>query len=184
MLHGWTGDERSMEIFARGLPPDSLVFFPRGPFQSPGGGFGWVDPSVAATLEALDQPVEAMLREVDTRVKEISGLHRPVLRVAGFSQGAAAAYALLLRRPERINRLAALAGFLPTLPASFEFPDLKDLPVYLAHGRKDPTVSIELARYASQRLREAGAAVDFCENEAGHKLPANCFSALSRFLTA
>jgi phospholipase/carboxylesterase len=190
LIHGWTGDERSMEIFSRGLPADSLILFPRGPVQAPGGGYGWADLSAEATaqMDDLAQPAHALLQEVDRRVSEITGASLssslPGLYIAGFSQGAAVAYTLTLLYPRRITRLAALAGFLPVISPHRQIPDLSGLPVYIAHGRKDETIPIERARDAARLLQAAGAEVNFCENEAGHKLPANCFSELTRFLTA
>jgi phospholipase/carboxylesterase len=186
LIHGWTGDERSMEIFARGLPADSLIFFPRGPVQAPGGGYGWTVANAEATarIDDLVQPAQSLLLEVDRRVREITGSTPTGLYVAGFSQGAAVAYTLMLLFPQRITRLAALAGFMPTLSPRHPIPDLTGLPVYIAHGRKDETIPVDRARDAVKQLHAAGAVVDFCENEAGHKLPANCFSALTRFLAA
>lgn len=186
MIHGWTGDERSMQVFARGLPADNLIFFPRGPLQAAGGGYGWINvrSEILARIEDLAQPAQSLLEEVDWRIREITGSTESSLNIVGFSQGAAVAYTMALLYPHRIVRLAALAGFLPALSSDHKFPHLAGLQVYVAHGKKDETIPIDRAREAVKLIRAAGAEVDFCENEAGHKLPANCFSALTRFLTS
>lgn len=41
MLHGWTGDENSMWIFAPRLPADAILLAPRGLYESPLGGYSW-----------------------------------------------------------------------------------------------------------------------------------------------
>ena len=41
LLHGWTGDENVMWIFARRLSQRYLTISPRGKFPTPSGGFGW-----------------------------------------------------------------------------------------------------------------------------------------------
>jgi predicted esterase len=89
----------------------------------------------------------------------------------------------MLLYPQRIARLAALAGFLPDLSPERPIPNLTGQQVYIAHGRKDETIPVERARAAAKLLQAAGAEVDTCETEAGHKLPASCFSGLTRFLT-
>lgn len=183
-IHGWTGDERSMEVFARGLPSDSLVLFPRGPILAAQGGYGWTrSGSEGQTfLEDLAQPARDLLAEVDQQMKDHAAAEMPISLV-GFSQGAAMAYAITLLFPRRIARLAALAGFLPILPAGKPLPRLEALPVYIAHGRKDETIPVERAHDAARLLASLGADVNFCENEAGHKLPAACFAELTRFLS-
>ncbi|MBI4732403.1 MAG: hypothetical protein HY781_09850 [Chloroflexi bacterium] len=41
MLHGWTGDENSMGLFAANMPEQYVVLLPRGPYPAPGGGYSW-----------------------------------------------------------------------------------------------------------------------------------------------
>ena len=182
-LHGWTGDENSMDIFARGVPEDSFSLFPRGPIHAPAGGYGWVSGRTSWEAQLADyQPVAGrLLQEIDQRLAEV-GQSSPQLTVTGFSQGAAMAYALLLLFPHRIQRAAALAGFMPMVPSGIDLSALKGKDIYIAHGTRDETIPVEAARQASDFLRSAGAEVSFCENSGGHKLPTRCFAELTRFL--
>jgi hypothetical protein len=41
LLHGWTGDENAMWVFASQLPKDHVLIAPRGIFTTPLGGYGW-----------------------------------------------------------------------------------------------------------------------------------------------
>ncbi len=41
LLHGWTGDENSMEIFTNGLPANYWLAAPRGIYASNLGGYSW-----------------------------------------------------------------------------------------------------------------------------------------------
>ena len=41
LLHGWTGDENSMWIFASRLPQGCMMIAPRGPHAAPNGGYAW-----------------------------------------------------------------------------------------------------------------------------------------------
>jgi phospholipase/carboxylesterase len=185
MIHGWTGNERSMEVFSHGLPQEDLLLFPRGPVQSPDGGYGWsvVLSETLTSLEDFKHSANSLIEEVDWRIKEITGNTFAQFNIIGFSQGAALAYTITLLHPHRIRKLAALAGFLPAFSLGYQPPLLSGLPVFVAHGKNDKTIPIDRAREAVSFLKAAGADIVYCESESGHKLPANCFNALTQFLT-
>lgn len=182
-IHGWTGDENSMEIFARGLPSSHLQMFPRGPVSAQGVGFGWTSVRGIENSQLADflPTAHELLKEIDAH---LSGwkLQNHSFSVTGFSQGAAMAYILSLLYPQRVERIAALAGFLPALPDSLDLSAIKAKPVYIAHGTRDETIPVEEARKAAAFFNANGAEVDFCENNAGHKLPTICFAKLHEFL--
>lgn len=185
LIHGWTGNEMSMEIFGRELPDDSLLFYPRGPVSSPESGYGWIDaPQVSKdTMEDFSGPANNLMAEVDYRLQDL-GLPQIPLSLVGFSQGAALAYTLLFLYPERINRMAALAGYLPILASGIQSPDFKDKPVFIAHGTRDETIPVEMARSAVDFFRNAEAEVTYCESNTSHKLALPCFQDLRDFLSA
>ncbi len=184
-IHGWTGDENSMEMFARGMPENCLQLFPRGPIPAPGGGYGWTAVRGISNIQMADYAPTAhsLLKEIDNHLSEWN-LGGGSFRLVGFSQGAALSYVLTLLYPHRVERMAALAGFLPALLDDFNISALKDKPIYIAHGTRDEIVPVEEARNAVAILQPSGAAIDYCENSAGHKLPTNCFSKLYEFLLA
>jgi phospholipase/carboxylesterase len=100
----------------------------------------------------------------------------------GFSQGAALSSMLALLHPDRIDRLAALAGFLPEDAASLvTSKPLEGKKVFIAHGTRDDRVPVERARQAVEQLKQAGAQVTYCEEDVGHKLSAGCFRGLGSF---
>ena len=41
LLHGWTGDENSMWVFATRLPKQALLIAPRGFYKANSGGYSW-----------------------------------------------------------------------------------------------------------------------------------------------
>jgi phospholipase/carboxylesterase len=185
LIHGWTGDERSMEIFTRELPADYLLLFPRGPVQAPGGGFGWAGKDEEGLARYLDLVPTAskLFTEIDLRLADL-GLERLPLSLAGFSQGAAMAYTMAILNPQRVERTAALAGFLPAIPLSLDSSGLRGKSFFIAHGTRDETIPVEKAHKAVRFLQDAGAVVDYCESTAGHKLAVSCFNNLAKFLTA
>lgn len=191
MIHGWTGDENVMWIFASRLSPRYLILAPRGIYPADEGGYGW-EPRHGPGWPALENfrpAVDALLQMLDMlKASSLDG--RPQfpdadfskLSLMGFSQGAALAYTLALTHPERIQRLAGLAGFLPTDAERMVSPHpLQGKKIFVAHGSRDETVPVERARAAVKVLENAGAEVTYCEEDVGHKLAASCFHGLDRY---
>lgn len=181
-LHGWTGDENSMGIFSRGLG-SAWCFFPRGPVKL-GGGYAWVETQSinSAHLSNFWPVAQELYEEISRWIKTYPVDNLPTYLV-GFSQGAAMALALTVRYP-LFQRTAVLSGFLPTGGDDFLQPNsLAGKEILIAHGRLDDIVPVDLATQTLQTLTRAGAVVDYCEEDVGHKLSKNCFDRLKLFLT-
>lgn len=182
MLHGWTGDERAMWVFAPRLPAEAVLLAPRGPYPAPMGGYSWHRPKSVGWPEIEDfRPAVNGLQELLERLNlpqaNVSRLH-----LVGFSQGAALGYAFALLKPGRLASLAALSGFLPQGASALARKGLLNgLPVYITHGAKDELVPVVWARQAAEVLEQAGAQISYCEDDVGHKLSAACFRGLEAF---
>jgi phospholipase/carboxylesterase len=178
LLHGWTGDENSMWIFTPRLPQNYLVLSPRGITPTPLGGYGWQREAVSSWPLADD---------FDDAIQRLFGLletiqDHAVIDIMGFSQGAALAYTMLLKHPERIGKLAGLSGFLPQgLEDEMGHQALAGKKIFVSHGTRDDMVSLEQARSAVEGLKSAGADVIYCEEDVGHKLSAGCFRAMDDY---
>lgn len=182
LLHGWTGDENSMAIIGRILPNGLYQISPRGPVACPEGGYGWVNHKAGSWPDLADfSPItDRFMSGLDSLLTTLQ-IDSPLLDLVGFSQGAAMAYTLLLRYPQRIRKAACLSGFLPQ-PQPRDMPDLHGKSVYIAHGTQDETVPVEASRQAHQLLIQAGAEVTFCETDTGHKLALSCSKDLHQFM--
>ena len=182
MLHGWTGDENSMWIFASRLPKNALLIAPRGLFVSKDAGYSWcIDRSKPwPWVNDFMPAVESLYNTISNKTfpeGDFSELH-----LIGFSQGAALAYTMAIMHPERIASLAGLSGFLPDGASNWLGAErLKGLPVFIAHGTEDNLVPVERARMSIDLLEKAGASVTYCEDIVGHKLSAKCFRGLEAF---
>ncbi len=182
LLHGWTGDESSMWVFASRLPQNAFLIAPRGLYPAPSGGYSWHPPILKTWPSMVDfQPT------VDEILATISPANFPdgdfsELHLVGFSQGTALAYAITAIHPERVTSVAGLSGFLPEGASTWLKPNrLEGLPVFIAHGAQDTLVPVEKARLSVRLLEQAGAAVTYCEDDVEHKLSANCFHGLEAF---
>ena len=187
LIHGLTGDENSMWVFARNLSSMYWMVAPRAPHasQMQQGGYSWrprdSDGEDRPSLEQLRASAEALIHLVDAYPDSV-GLKAEVFDVMGFSQGAAMSSLLAFLYPERIRRVGMLAGFVPDgLDVLVTQRPLEGKPFFVAHGTKDETVPIERARASIEILEQAGARVTFCEDEVGHKVSAGCLRALKDF---
>ncbi len=179
-IHGWTGNEKSMEIFTRKLSQTEWVIYPRAPFVSPNGGYSWTGDTRGVLQEfSTFQSVGGELIRRLQRIFAANHLEGLPVHLAGFSQGAALALVLSLEPSLRVSKVGCLAGFLP-LQMPDEVP--ASLPeYYVAHGNQDTIVPIEHAYQVVRYLEHKNARVDFCETDSGHKLGAACFKQLENF---
>ena len=182
LIHGWTGDENSMGIFAGKLPKDMLLISPRALYASASSGFSWYPnqeqrwPTVDGLRPAIDLLL-ALLTPSNFPTGDFSKI-----RLAGFSQGAALVYTLALLHPQSVASFAGLSGFLPEdTGALIEKTPLEGKRVFVAHGALDERVPVSMARQAVDQLEKAGAQVIYCEDNVGHKLSATCFRGLEAF---
>ena len=185
LLHGWTGDENSMGIFARKLSPRFSILAPRAPFTASDAGYSWreMKPGTGGlpTLDDLRPAAESLLAFIDEWAIS-AGMEARQFDLIGFSQGAAMTYAFTLLYPARVRALAALSGFLPdgagNLLAARPFTGK---PVFISHGRQDDMISVELARKSVALLEGSGVQVTYCESDGGHKVSKECLDEMEAF---
>jgi phospholipase/carboxylesterase len=185
LLHGWTGDENSMWVFARDLPDDYFILAPRGRYQAEDKGYSWREVTSEdwgkPSFESMSVSIEALIQLVD-EISLSMDIHSDQFDVMGFSQGGALANMLAVLRPQRVRRTAVLSGFIPNgADEKFGPHSLDGKPFFVAHGSQDPLISFERARSMVSLLERAGAQVTFCEAEVGHRVSAKCLKGLGKF---
>ena len=173
--HGRGADEIDLLGLADVLDPERRlhVVTPRGPLTLPGGpGYHWYavprvgypDPD---TFRAAFDALAGFHDELWQRTGV--GPERTVL--GGFSMGAVMSYALGLdpERPAPAG-IMAFSGFIPTVEGWS--PDLERtaVQVFIAHGRRDPVMSVEFAHTARETLENAGFQVEYVESDAAHHI--------------
>lgn len=189
LLHGWTGDENAMWTFTNNFPTDYAIIAPRAPFSAPKekGGYSWRDlkPGTwgSPTLDELRPPADALVSLVD-EWRATLNIANARFDVVGFSQGGALATLLAILYPQRIRKLAVLAGFVPKGVAEAHLlPNMLDgIQCFWAHGTEDNLVSFERGRSSAEMLEKAGAQLRFCAADVGHRVSRECRRALDVFL--
>src|SRR5574341_1802277 len=185
LIHGHTGDENSMWVFARGMPAHDWIVAPRAPYATDSSGYSWRPPQSgnfdSLIPEMLRSTADALIRLMDEYSTSV-GIEASVFDVMGFSQGAAVSSVLAFLYPQQIRKTALLAGFVPSgLEEFISQRPLESKPFFVAHGTKDDMVTVDRARASIALLEQAGAHVTYCEDEVGHKVSITCLRALQKF---
>jgi phospholipase/carboxylesterase len=169
LLHGYGANEEDLLPIGEALDPRLRVVSLQAPLSLGGSMRAWfhlaqdarggirfepkqVNESVQAALEAVEQVAQTS--------------PRPVL--LGFSQGAAMALGVALRKPELTAGVLSLSGVPPPLDAAAPEAGLKGFPVFAAHGTLDPLLPIALGRATRDALVRLGLAVEWHEYEMSH----------------
>ncbi|MCP5095047.1 MAG: hypothetical protein GY943_05810 [Chloroflexi bacterium] len=170
MLHGRFGNEDVMWIFAHTLPPDWLVISVRAPLQDRSG-FSWhLMGNEWPTLAEFDDAATAVSHFIHALPQQYNADPEQI-HLMGFSQGAATAFATAIKNPGLVQGIAGLVGFLPLeADTAVEVLPLEALPIFMAVGKQDPTIPVQLARTSGKKLIAAGANLTYEEFETGHKL--------------
>lgn len=174
MLHGRSGTEDVMWVFANALPPNWLAVAPRGLKPDPDGGFAWHPrtPDEWPCLYEFEPAVQAVTRFIHAlpQLYDADPRHTYLM---GFSQGAATAYALAMTYPKLIRGVAGLVGFAPeACDAAVQIQALDELPIFMAVGLQDPLIPLARAQTCAATLAAAGAALTYREYDTAHRLNA------------
>lgn len=174
-LHGLGDDGQgwSEVVPSLGLPPAMRVrfLFPHAPTMPVAINNGavmraWYDIRDADLHARADLPgvrksqaqVEALLAREKQR-----GVAAARIVLAGFSQGGAIALYAGLRHPARIAGIIALSTYLIDVPALAAEANgaNRDLPIFMAHGTRDPVVRLAWAEMSRKALVDAGWPVEW-----------------------
>ncbi|HEX2016657.1 MAG TPA: phospholipase [Solirubrobacteraceae bacterium] len=174
--HGRGADETDLLGLADTLDPQRRlhVVTPRALLTLSGSpGFHWyVVPRVGYPDPDTFQAAYSKLAAFHDEVWATTGIAPDKTVLGGFSMGSVMSYSMGLtgERPTPAGILA-FSGFIPTVEGWQ--PDLAsrpDLPVFVAHGRRDPIMEISFARSARERLEAGGLPVGYHESDAGHHI--------------
>jgi phospholipase/carboxylesterase len=106
------------------------------------------------------------------------------LILGGFSQGAMLACDVALHLPRPPAALVLLSGAPITLATWTPLlPRLAGVPTFQSHGRADALLSFAAAETLADRLRAAGARLEWVPFAGGHEIPRAVLSALASFLS-
>lgn len=127
--------------------------------------------------------VRAQVLEFLDELQATHAIGAEQLVLGGFSQGAMLALDVALHRAVPPAGLVLMSG---TLLAETEWsprmPTLKGVPVMQSHGKHDQLLPFSIAELMRDRLREAGAVVDWQPFAGGHEIPPPVLAAVAKLL--
>ena len=174
--HGRGADEQDLLRLGEVLDPERRLHLvtPRGPLSLPGTpGYHWYDAQrVGHPDPETFRAGRAALAALHDELWERTGTTPERTVLGGFSQGTVMSYATGLGagRPAPAGILA-LSGFLPQVPGEeLDTAARGGLPVFIAHGRRDPMISVDFGRQAAEALAAAGLDVEYHESDAAHRV--------------
>jgi phospholipase/carboxylesterase len=188
LLHGYGADEHDLLPIAHELDPRLRAVSLQGPFSLGGSMRAWFHLGQGPRGISFDpDEARASLRAAVAAVEDVARQSpRPIL--LGFSQGAAMALGVALMRPDLPSAVLSLSGVPPVMEPVDLAPaeQLKEFPVFAAHGLHDPLLPIDRGRTVRDELTRLGLSVEWHEYPMGHMvIPQEIDDArnwLSRFL--
>jgi predicted esterase len=168
LLHGTGGAEDSLLELGSSLMPGAALLAPRGQVLENGmprffrrlqEGVFDVEDLKARTHQLADFVKQAAL-DYDLDAQRIVAV--------GYSNGANIAGSTLLLRPGTLCGAVLLRPMVPLVPD--DRPDLSDVAVLVAAGKRDPLVAPDNTRELVSLLQEHGAEVSLRWHQGGHEL--------------
>jgi phospholipase/carboxylesterase len=184
--HGRGANELDLLGLGEALDPQQRlhVVTPRAPLTLPGlPGYHWyVVPRVGYPDPETFRTAYAALAELHDELWRRTGIGPERTVLGGFSMGTVMSYALGLGRDRPVpGGILAFSGFVPTVEGwQPSLADRAQLPVFVAHGRRDPVMDVAFARQARELLEEGGLRVEYHESDAAHHVdPAHVGAAIA-----
>ncbi len=179
LLHGYGAGGDDLvglgESLAESLPGVQILV-PEGPFNLVGSGRAWYVESPGEAIESrtlLSKLIAGLIDE---------GTPRGQVVVAGFSQGATMAVDISLFDPD-VGCVGVLSGRpLGGVGWSRQLTEVEPPSAFIAHGRKDRTISLRDGRALADMLEAGGASVTFHEHGGAHEITDEVEQALTAFV--
>lgn len=180
LLHGYGSNEEDLFSFSQELPDELLIVSARAPYEMGYGGHAWYAINFTADNEKFSDLNQAQtsIEKISEFINELKAKYTPKkVFLLGFSQGAILSYALSLQKPNLVQHVIALSGYLneELLPAEISKEITTDY--YVSHGTVDQVIPVSWARTAPNLLQDFGLTSAYSEYPVGHGVaPQNFYS--------
>jgi phospholipase/carboxylesterase len=149
----------------------------------------WYDISGMEIAQRQDETgIRASIRLLGELIeRELArGVEAQNILLAGFSQGGAIVLSGGLRYPKRLGGIIALSTYLPMAEKTDAEanPANRDVPVFMAHGMLDPTISHALGEMSRDYLAQRGYAIDWHAYPMAHQVCAEEIADLRNWMNA
>ena len=130
-------------------------------------------------LRRSQQSIEVLIANERAR-----GIASERIVLAGFSQGCAMTLLTGLRHSEPLAGLIALSGYLPLAAktATERSATNNSVPIFMAHGRQDPMITMDRAQASRQALTALGYTIEWHDYPMPHSVCAQEINDIGTFL--
>jgi phospholipase/carboxylesterase len=175
LLHGYGSNEEDLFSFATELPEEYYVISARAPYDLTYGNYAWyainfdADENKFSDLEQARSSRDLIVEFIDECLSKYA-IDTDKVTLFGFSQGAILSSAIALSYPEKINKVAALSGYLNTEIATEDYlkNNVSKVKFFVSHGVVDQVIPIDWARKTKPALENLGIDVVYKEYPIGH----------------
>jgi phospholipase/carboxylesterase len=175
LLHGYGSNEEDLFSFATELPEEYYVISARAPYDLTYGSYAWyainfdADENKFSDLEQARSSRDLIVEFIDECLSKYA-IDTDKVSLFGFSQGAILSSAIALSYPEKINKVAALSGYLNTEIAIDDYlkNNVSKVKFFVSHGVVDQVIPIDWARKTKPALENLGIDVVYKEYPIGH----------------
>lgn len=175
LLHGYGSNEEDLFSFATELPDEYYVISARAPYDMMYGSYAWyainfdADENKFSDLDQARSSRDLIVDFINECVSKYA-VDAENITLLGFSQGAILSSAIALSYPEKINKVAALSGYLNTEIATEDYlkHNVSKVKFFVSHGIVDQVIPIDWARKTKPALENLGINVVYKEYPIGH----------------
>ena len=175
LLHGYGSNEQDLFSFASEMPENYFVISVRAPYDMQYGSYAWYAINFDADENKFSDVNQAKIsRDLVSEFIDDLIAKYPIdennITLVGFSQGSILSYSIALSYPEKVQRVAAMSGYLnpEMMTEDFLKNNLSNLKFFISHGTDDQVVPVDWGRKAKPFLDNLGANAVYHEYRMGH----------------
>ena len=175
LLHGYGSNEQDLFSFASEMPENYFVISVRAPYDMQYSSYAWYAINFDADENKFSDVNQAKIsRDLVSEFIDDLIAKYPIdennITLVGFSHGSILSYSIALSYPEKVQRVAAMSGYLnpEMMTEDFLKNNLSNLKFFISHGTDDQVVPVDWGRKAKPFLDNLGANAVYHEYRMGH----------------
>jgi phospholipase/carboxylesterase len=189
LLHGYGSNEEDLFSFASELPDEYYVVSARAPYDLQYGSYAWYAINFDADQNKFSDHNQAIIsRDLVANFIDELLANYPIdasnVTLIGFSQGSILSYSIALSYPEKVQKVAAMSGYLnlDIIKEKYQANDFSNLKIFASHGTADQVIPVNWARKSIPTIEGLGIEITYKEYPIGHGVSPQNFYDLKNWL--
>ena len=190
LLHGYGSRAEDWLQFEEKwqLPGNTRRVYPQAPWRGFGSHRGWWWLHLErymrdGQMADLSKSNPGGIKVASKLVRDLLAKEKSPIILGGFSQGAMTSAEIAFQTDQDLAGLILLSGTTVNEEAWAEhFAGRRHLPIFIAHGRQDPTLSFAIMERFQGRLKRAGLNVTWFPFDGAHEIPDTVVKEVSAFV--